>query len=72
MNKINVNYNRKRHKTLEILSSKIIEFGTTKVGSNFVLGVSFEELQEKLNCNKEKCEIIFLHYLKMKKFNLQI
>jgi hypothetical protein len=54
-----MNLNLKRHKTLEVLSIKRIQFDSGQIDSGFTLGVSFEELQSELKSDREKCEIIF-------------
>lgn len=54
-----MNYNRKRHKTLEILSSKRIQFDSGQIEPNFILGVDFEDIKSLLNTDRDTCEIIF-------------
>ncbi|MDO5970395.1 hypothetical protein Q4Q35_11320 [Flavivirga aquimarina] len=53
-------YNRKRHKTLEILAPKFIQTRTGReLGGDFHIGTDFSVLREKLKCSQEECEIIF-------------
>ncbi len=53
-------YNRKRHKTLKILTPKFIQTRTDRgLGGDFHIGTDFSVLREKLNCSQEECEIIF-------------
>jgi hypothetical protein len=52
-------YNLKRHKTLEILSNNRILFNSPNPGKNFKLGVSFDIIEDKLNCDKNTCELIY-------------
>lgn len=54
-----MNFNRKRHKTLEILSYRRIQFDSGQMDSSFVLGVDFKEIGSKLNVDRNTCEIIF-------------
>lgn len=54
-----MNFNRKRHKTLKILSKKYIQFESGQTESNFILGTDFKDLRSKLKCDKNKCELVF-------------
>lgn len=61
-----MNFNRKRHKVLGLLSKSRIQFDSGKIESDFKLGVSFEELQKELKCDLNTCELIYstLYYEK--------
>ena len=53
-----INLNRKRHKTLKLLSDSFIKFNSDQTNSYFKFGVSFIDLMNELNCDRNKLEII--------------
>ncbi|GAL69085.1 hypothetical protein [Jejuia pallidilutea] len=54
-----MNLNRKRHKTLKLLSVSRIQFESGQSDSKTKFGMSFDELQKELKCDRTKCELIF-------------
>lgn len=55
-----MNFNLKKHKTLELLSESRIKFETDLTASKkYTWGVSFEELQNQLGYERDKCELVF-------------
>ena len=54
-----MNFNRKRHKTLQLLSVSRIQFDSGRTEKDFKLGVSFEDLQKELKCDLDTCELIY-------------
>jgi hypothetical protein len=61
-----MNFNRKRHKVLELLSKSRIQFDSGRTEPNFKLGVSFDDLKKELECDLDTCELIYskLYYEK--------
>tara|TARA_R110002111_G_scaffold261382_2_gene334211 strand:- start:249 stop:761 length:513 start_codon:yes stop_codon:yes gene_type:complete len=53
-----INLNRKRHKTLKLLSDSFIKFNSNQTESDLKFGVSFNELMSELKCDRNKLEII--------------
>jgi len=54
-----MNFNRKRHKVLQLLSTSRIQFDSGRMESDFKLGVGFDDLQRELNCDLDTCELIY-------------
>jgi len=54
-----MNLNRKKHKTLELLSVSRIQFESGEMDSETKFGVSFEDLQSELNCDRKESELVF-------------
>jgi len=55
-----IKINKKRHKILKLLSDSFIKFNSNIRDENFKLGISFDELQRELKCNRHELEIIIV------------
>jgi len=54
-----MNFNRKRHKVLQLLAVSRIQFESRDMGQDFKFGISFSDLEKELRCNKATGELIY-------------
>lgn len=54
-----MNFNRKRHKILKLLSPSFILFNSDQMTSEDKFGVSFDNLERELKYNRNDCEKVF-------------
>ncbi|MDP3312241.1 hypothetical protein [Lutibacter sp.] len=54
-----MNFNRKRHKTLKLLSPSFILFNSDQLTSEDKFGVSFADLEKELKYDRYDCEKVF-------------